>query len=54
MTTAALTIIDQAVFPYRTGALLKRPKTFHSKVLVSRDQAAFAEALAAPVLSYAQ
>jgi hypothetical protein len=36
-TTAALTIIDQAVFPYRTGALLERRKTFHSKVLVSRD-----------------
>jgi hypothetical protein len=24
-----LTIIDQAVFPYRTGASLERRKTFH-------------------------
>jgi hypothetical protein len=52
-TTAALTIIDQAVVPYRTCASLGRRKTFQQRRSFSPDQAAGAEVLAAPVLCYA-
>jgi hypothetical protein len=50
-TAAALTIIDQAVVPYRTRASLGRRKTFQHRRSFPRDRPPALKALAAPLSS---